>query len=735
MLTINKSNRWRTCWIGLIILIIVPTFFKEQDTVFAGESVIPPVTSNAFFQTNGPNGYLRWGDWWTNSDPDAGNQPHMFELYVPCLVDSDFGIEVQLYDPENYQTGTEIDELEGSSWDDATFQLIAPDEVTEVVQQTFPPVAGTSEKWNAFASFTVRNFGCGIYRLYVSTSDDDQNAYRIKIVEADPDGVPDSGDEINIVPVETAFQHDGGGCATFWFYVADKPVLRLSNFDMDGEISVDYTDANGTPYTGTVSGGTVWNNGGDVPFPPPGGDAFSNPTPGWWSAEICIGDANQYVFYPEGGIFIDYQPNAPTVSVSKDDGVTQSYEDEDLTYTIIVTNSGDGPALDVTMSDTLPSGTSYINATGNVTYQFQDPYEILTWDVGLILAGESDTVYLDVHVSEGAQSPIINWAHVSHSDVFFNEYNGINDSDQDNIIATGSIGDFIWQDDNGDGNQDVGESGLEDVILYLVDASSDTVARDTTDADGSYLFAKVIAGDYTVYVDESTLPVGAILTTANVPYIITLVEGQDDAAADFGYQVSFIPVELALFTAMAEPGAITLSWATYSETENLGFNILRRDSKEIEYRPINSELIKGSGFSDEQHFYTYRDEDVTEGVSYSYLLEDVAFNGERATHGPVKVIAVGAPAQYVLEQNHPNPFNPETRINFILKETGYVTLTIFNLRGQVVRTLVSEQLSAGAHSAVWKGRDDGGNILPSGTYLYKLQANGFEQTRKMVFAK
>ncbi|MCI0553752.1 MAG: T9SS type A sorting domain-containing protein [Anaerolineae bacterium] len=93
------------------------------------------------------------------------------------------------------------------------------------------------------------------------------------------------------------------------------------------------------------------------------------------------------------------------------------------------------------------------------------------------------------------------------------------------------------------------------------------------------------------------------------------------------------------------------------------------------------------------------------------------------------------PEGYALEQNYPNPFNPATSIAFSVKETGVVQLTIYNLHGQEVRTLINSQMNAGFHSMNWDGKDERGQVVPSGVYLYKLRVNGFAQTRKMTFMK
>ncbi|NQV19381.1 MAG: T9SS type A sorting domain-containing protein [Armatimonadetes bacterium] len=88
-----------------------------------------------------------------------------------------------------------------------------------------------------------------------------------------------------------------------------------------------------------------------------------------------------------------------------------------------------------------------------------------------------------------------------------------------------------------------------------------------------------------------------------------------------------------------------------------------------------------------------------------------------------------------LYQNFPNPFNPTTTISFSIPEEGHVEFTIYNIKGQRVKQLVSDQLSAGEHSVVWDGRDDDNQPVGSGIYFYKLEAGNFQKVRKMILLK
>ena len=93
------------------------------------------------------------------------------------------------------------------------------------------------------------------------------------------------------------------------------------------------------------------------------------------------------------------------------------------------------------------------------------------------------------------------------------------------------------------------------------------------------------------------------------------------------------------------------------------------------------------------------------------------------------------PSTYVLEQNAPNPFNPQTEIRFQLPQAGPVTMRVYDLLGQVVTVLVDEQLPAGFHRAVWDGRDAAGRAAASGLYFYVMETEDFRQARKLLLLR
>jgi hypothetical protein len=93
------------------------------------------------------------------------------------------------------------------------------------------------------------------------------------------------------------------------------------------------------------------------------------------------------------------------------------------------------------------------------------------------------------------------------------------------------------------------------------------------------------------------------------------------------------------------------------------------------------------------------------------------------------------PATCSLRQNYPNPFNSSTTVEFDLPEPGYVRLDIYNVRGQLVRTVVDAGMDAGRHKTVWNGENSVGQPVASGLYLCRMQAGKFDMWKKLILAK
>jgi len=92
-------------------------------------------------------------------------------------------------------------------------------------------------------------------------------------------------------------------------------------------------------------------------------------------------------------------------------------------------------------------------------------------------------------------------------------------------------------------------------------------------------------------------------------------------------------------------------------------------------------------------------------------------------------------SEFILNQNYPNPFNPETNISYQLSEGANIFLIVYDMLGREIRTLVSDYQPAGNYTVAWNGKDESGNIVPSGIYLYSLKLGKSAESKKMVLLR
>ncbi len=204
-------------------------------------------------------------------------------------------------------------------------------------------------------------------------------------------------------------------------------------------------------------------------------------------------------------------------------------------------------------------------------------------------------------------------------------------------------------------------------------------------------------------------------------------------------------VVLSSFTATVEQNSILITWTTETEPDNAGFNLYRSTDENGEYAKINKFLIASQGDATSGANYTYLDT-LEQAGNYFYKLQSVSLTGDTSFYGPVSVVLteialrkMTIPAEFSLRQNYPNPFNPETHIKYSLPEPADITISIYDVNGHLVRTLVSGEMVPGVHSVKWNGRDNNGKKVVSGVYFYHFKAVGakkvFNQTNKMILMK
>ena len=209
---------------------------------------------------------------------------------------------------------------------------------------------------------------------------------------------------------------------------------------------------------------------------------------------------------------------------------------------------------------------------------------------------------------------------------------------------------------------------------------------------------------------------------------------------------SSLPVELASFTATISDNSVLIKWRTETEVDNIGFAVYRGDSKDGKYTEIA--FVRGAGNSGMPIDYQFIDEKIEAGKTYFYYLEDIDIAGEHNKSDVIKIVvpevvvppAKLIPRKFLLLQNYPNPFNPDTWLPYHLAKDAPVTISIYNAKGQLVRTLNLGNQKAGIYvtkygAAYWDGKNLTGESVSSGVYFYHLRAGDFSAVRRMMSLK
>jgi uncharacterized repeat protein (TIGR01451 family) len=208
---------------------------------------------------------------------------------------------------------------------------------------------------------------------------------------------------------------------------------------------------------------------------------------------------------------------------------------ENTTWTMTVINQGPSNATGVELADVVPSGITYVNHSGDGTF---DPATGL-WVVGELAVGERATLELVTTVEDaGAFTNTIEVTAADQEDIDSVPGDGVGDDFAAatvlavEVLAASTIGDFVWRDTDADGIQDEGELGIAGARVVLTNLDSDVVVSMTTNDDGMYLFSALVAGNYRVSVDSST--VSGALTTLGT-YTLFLAENEESLDNDFGF--------------------------------------------------------------------------------------------------------------------------------------------------------------------------------------------------------
>ena len=281
----------------------------------------------------------------------------------------------------------------------------------------------------------------------------------------------------------------------------------------------------------------------------------------------------------------------------------------------------------------------------------------------------------------------------------------------------------------------ISNSGAESVFVLGGDeiaAGTEATVTTDTDADGAASITLDAEGG------QASGSTSASVTAA------TTADNSDGESRSLSQAFSAtwdvaVPAELASFASqIGVERDVLLEWAVPSQSNNLGWEVYRSVDK-VAYELV-SQLIVGDGTTDQVRTYQFVDANPPLVDVVFYYLKQIDLDGSSSRStvlevlvSPTAVPGLVVPTANALRQNFPNPFNPETTISFELANEAQVSLTIYDLTGQQLRTLVSgEALAAGAYQRQWDGRNSAGSQVASGVYFFVLKAGTYTSNRKMI---
>jgi len=195
------------------------------------------------------------------------------------------------------------------------------------------------------------------------------------------------------------------------------------------------------------------------------------------------------------------------------------------------------------------------------------------------------------------------------------------------------------------------------------------------------------------------------------------------------------------YSAITQDSCIQVGWSTTKQFASYGFKVLRSTALAGPYALIhetNDTIRLDSTLLN----YTYNDSNVTTGTRYYYKVRAMLLNDTNYIVGPDSALGVaGRPElrianyDFGMSQNRPNPFERSTIISYQIPKSEMVNLQVYNVAGQLVKTLVNTAQEPGAYHVEWNGQDKSGKLVSNGIYFYCLRSGGQELSRRMIVVR
>ncbi|MCK5619503.1 MAG: T9SS type A sorting domain-containing protein, partial [Candidatus Krumholzibacteria bacterium] len=296
-------------------------------------------------------------------------------------------------------------------------------------------------------------------------------------------------------------------------------------------------------------------------------------------------------------------------------------------------------------------------------------------------------------------------------------------SDQINFRSDAAAGPFLVTSPNG--GETIATSSYT-VTWNVANTTNSNVNCQTVDillsTDGGFKYpVTLLAGTPNDGSETVTFTPAHISTTARV-----MVKAADNVFLDISngnFEITApVPVAITGFSASSTNEGISLEWDVFADEDFAGFRIYRSTGDALETAIVDAPLSPDTR--------AFTDREVTPATTYTYTLCAVMPDGNLILSSPASATTPTLTTQ--LLGNHPNPFNPTTTISFTLAETIHANLTIYDVEGRLVRSLVDRRMGDGLHKVVWDGRDARGALVSSGVYFYRLFDGKRVLTKKMV---
>lgn len=310
------------------------------------------------------------------------------------------------------------------------------------------------------------------------------------------------------------------------------------------------------------------------------------------------------------------------------------------------------------------------------------------------------------------------------------------DADGDCDLAVGknqgSVSVFL---NNGDGS-------FSAPVEYKTHFGPSDISFNDFDSDGKMDMAVASASDNLVSIlpgfGDGSFASPSIHYQAGIgPRSITSGDFDGDGDIDLATQrvtvllnesLNLTAVMLDSWRCFSNGSGIEVEWNLFESKVDMTYHVFRELLGSDRFMPIQADIEECGSKS-----FKFIDADIEPALAYRYRV-DVSYREITRTLFMTDFICIDAPV-LTLGQNFPNPFNPSTTIAFGIEKQADVKLTIFDVSGSLVRTLVRGVKEEGIYHITWNGQNDSGNHVASGIYFYRLVAGDFVQTRKMVLLR